>query len=361
MTEFAYIHVPFCVKKCNYCAFVSFNKIQRKKEYLQALKNEIKSRYKGELLSTIYFGGGTPSLLSCVEVFEILSAFNRDETTEVTIEVNPNRLNLEYLKELRAIGVNRLSIGAQVFDDDILRGIGRVHTSADIFSTVSNARKAGFENISLDLIYGLPNQSLEKFKYSLEKNLELDVEHVSLYGLKIEEGTAFYTNLPENLPDDDLQADMYLLACDFLRENGFEKYEISNFARDKNYSKHNLNYWNANTYYGFGCGAHGYENGVRYENQSDLSCYILNPLKKVSESKLSIQEMLEESIFLGFRRASGIDTNMLKEKYGYDFDKQHARKLSEYIASGHVIKTSQGYAFSDNGFLLSNIILSEFI
>ena len=361
MTKNAYIHIPFCVKKCNYCAFVSCNKLQRKKAYIEALLKEIKSNYKGEKLNTIYFGGGTPSLLTIEEIKSVIECFNFSSDTEVTLEVNPNKLRMEYLKQLKSIGVNRLSIGAQTFDSKILKFIGRLHSPFDIESAVKNARNVGFDNISLDLIYGLPSQTLQGFKDSLNKVVELDVEHVSLYGLKIEEGTAFEKMQLNDLPDDDMQADMYLLAGDVLRNAGYEKYEISNFAKKGFYSKHNLNYWGANTYYGFGCGAHGYVDDIRYENQVDLESYIQNPLIRLSTTKLSVEEKIEEFVFLGFRKAEGIDIEKLKQEYDYDFEQMNYKSLQKFLSSGHVVKTKNGYAFSDEGFLLSNEILCEFL
>lgn len=361
MTENAYIHIPFCVKKCNYCAFVSYSKLQRKKNYINALLEEIKTNYKGEPLKTLYFGGGTPSLLAVEEVKKLVSKFRLTENAEVTFEVNPNKLTLEYLRALRSAGINRLSIGAQSFDAKILKQIGRLHTPDDIENAVKNARKAGFTNISLDLIYGLPNQSIENFEESLNLAVKLGVEHISLYGLKIEEGTYFAQNLPPNLPDDDAQADMYLLAGDVLRFNGYDKYEISNFCREGFVSRHNLNYWNANTYYGFGCGAHGYENDIRYENQTSLEKYIEKPVEKLSSEHLSEQEKREEKIFLGFRKAEGIDTIALKRDFGYDFDKINGASIVKFLDSGHVVKTTRGYALSDKGFLVSNVILCQFV
>lgn len=361
MTSNAYIHIPFCVKKCDYCAFVSYNKLQRKKDYINALLKEISQRYKGESLKTLYFGGGTPSLLSADEVGEVISCFNFESGAEIAFEVNPNKLKYEYLCALIKAGVNRLSIGVQDFNDDRLAQIGRLHNEKDVYEAVSNARKAGFKNISVDLIYGLPNQTLKDFEIALEKAAALGIEHISLYGLKIEDGTKFSLNIPKNLPDDDLQADMYLLAGDVLRLAGFNKYEISNFCREGFESKHNLNYWNANTYYGFGCAAHGYENGCRYENEVDLEKYIQNPLKKLSMSNLSECDMLEEKIFLGFRKAQGINTKSIKERFGYDFDAQNGADIVKFLDSGHVVKTTEGYALSDKGFLVSNVILCQFV
>ena len=361
MTKNVYIHIPFCVKKCNYCAFTSYNKLQKKSDYIKALLKEIKANYQGETLNTLYFGGGTPSLLSIQEIEQIFSCFNVTSNTEVTFEVNPNKLKLDYLKALNLIGINRLSIGAQTFDSEILKIIGRLHTPNDIECAVKNARLAGFENISLDLIYGLPVQSLQNFENSLKKTIELNVEHISLYGLKIEEGTPFEKMELKDLPDDDMQADMYLMAGNILKKAGYLKYEISNFSKKGFESKHNLNYWSANTYYGFGCAAHGYENDIRYENQQNLENYIENPTLKNFTTELTLNEKIEEEIFLGFRKAEGINVSQLKEKYNFDFEKQNQKKIEKFISSGHVVKTQNGYAFSDEGFLLSNEILCEFL
>lgn len=361
MTKNAYIHVPFCVKKCNYCAFTSFNKLLRKSDYVDALFKEIKEKYKGEELNTLYFGGGTPSLLSIDDVKKIMSCFNFENCAEITFEVNPNKLKVEYLRSLYDLGVNRLSIGAQSFDNEILKIIGRLHTLDDIKLAVKSARVVGFNNISLDLIYGLPSQSLQNFENSLKQAIALNIEHISLYGLKIEEGTVFAKQIPENLPDDDMQADMYLLATDVLCRAGYEKYEISNFAKRGFYSRHNLNYWNANTYYGFGCGAHGYEDDCRYENQIDLEEYIKNPLIKLANTKITQQEKIEEEIFLGFRKAEGINVKRLIDIYGYDFETINKDKINLFLENDYIFRTQDGYALSDKGFLLSNEILCEFL
>ncbi len=322
---------------------------------------EISERYKGENLDTLYLGGGTPSLLSVEELSSILAKFSLSDSAEITLEANPCKLSLAYLKQIRQIGINRLSIGAQVFDDKKLAQIGRLHKADDIAAAVNAAKEAGFKNISIDLIYGLPNQTLEDWQFSLESALKLDVKHISLYGLKIEKGSAFFNNMPENIPDDDLQADMYLLAGDVLRQNGYEKYEISNFAREGYDSRHNLNYWNAASYYGFGCGAHGHETGVRYENETDLEKYIENPLKKLSEKILIEQERLEETIFLGFRKADGVNLKEIKGRFGYDLAREKGAIIVKFLDSGHIVRTAEGYAFSDEGFLLSNYILAQIV
>ncbi len=359
MIESAYIHIPFCLSKCFYCSFVSYNKLDLKDAYLKALKKQIKNEYKNDLLKTLYFGGGTPSLLSLDELKLIFDCFNFSKDAEITIEVNPNDADIEYLKGLIQLGFNRLSIGVQSFDDEILKKIGRRHNSLEAKNVIENAINAGFKNISVDFIYGLPNQSKESFLADLKTALEFDISHVSLYGLKIDEGCAFYKNMPTALPDLDLQADMYLLACDYLEKSGFEHYEISNFSKKYKYSRHNTNYWENNSYYGFGCAASGYCDNVRYTNFSSLEEYIENPLKKEISHVQTKQEMLEETIFLGFRKCDGINVFEINKNFGIDFDKKYSEVLDKY--SDYLVKTQTGWALTLNGLMISNDILCEFI
>ncbi len=351
----AYIHIPFCLSKCKYCSFVSYTDINLKTGYLYSLLKEITDCYEGDTLETLYFGGGTPSLYTAEELEKILKKFNITGHTEITIEVNPDSaMNLEKLRE---IGFNRLSIGVQTFDNTILKEIGRRHNSEQAIQTVENAKKAGFDNISIDLIYGLPNQTLSVFKNDLNVAKSLPIQHVSLYGLKIDEGCYYYNHFPKKLPDDDVQADMYLLAAEELKD--FEHYEISNWGKIQ--SKHNLNYWQEGEYYGFGAAAHGFVDGVRYSNYRTLNEYMDNPTKHEYGKFLTEQEKLEESIFLGLRIAQGIDVKNINNKFGIDFDKKYKKIIDKYTQTGHFIKTENGYRFSLEGFLLSNIILSEFL
>lgn len=359
MSKNVYIHIPFCRSKCNYCSFVSFDKLELKHNYLGALRKQIQYEYKGEKLETLYFGGGTPSLLTIDEFKDLINLFNFGNNSEITVEANPDSIDEDYLQGLIKLGVNRLSIGAQTFNDGILKIIGRGHNSAQIKSALNCALKAGFKNISLDLIYGLPVQTLEGFEADLNKAIDLDVQHISLYGLKIEEGCYFYKNLPQSLPNLDLQADMYLQAVKILKKADFNHYEASNFAKSGFESKHNLNYWNNNTYYGFGLAASGYIDDVRYTNETNLEKYIKNPLLKISEQKLSEQEILEEAIFLGFRKIAGININEINQKFGINFNEKYAKILNKY--SNYFVKTQTGYAFTLDGILISNEILSEFI
>lgn len=352
-----YIHIPFCKSKCHYCSFISFPKLELKEDYLNALKQEIKHRYRGEKLNTLYFGGGTPSILEPNEFEEIINLFNFNNNAEITTELNPENITEEYLKNLKNTKINRLSFGSQTFNDKILKAIGRRHNAQDIEKAVKLAQQVGFDNISLDFIYGLPNQTIEDFTKDLLHACKLNIQHISLYGLKIDEECYFYKNPPKNLPDEDNQADMYLKAIETLSD--FEHYEISNFCKKGFHSKHNLNYWENNNYYGFGCAAHGYENGIRYFNYTDLNKYINNPTTFENSHKLSKQEQLEEEIFLGFRKMEGINITEIQNKFNIDFENKYKTTLEKY--KDYFEKTKNGYKLSNNGILISNIILSEFL
>ena len=361
MSRNVYIHIPFCKQKCNYCSFISYPELEYRTQYLSCLKEEIQTKYRGEALKTLYFGGGTPSILSIDELKSIIDLFNIDITTEITLEINPETVNKEYLKNLKDIEVNRVSFGCQTFDDNILKLIGRKHTSKLAIEVIDFAKQADFANISLDFIYGLPNQTVSLFKNDLVKAVDLGIQHISLYGLKIDEGCYFYKNRPTNLPNGDIQANMYEKAIETLTARSFEHYEISNFAKKGCESKHNLNYWDNNSYYGFGIAAHGYIDGVRYSNPTTFEEYLKNPTKPLESKKLSIQEKLEEEIFLGLRRVSGINTSYINEKYQIDIEKKYKPILNRYLSSGHLLKTDCGYKFSTEGVLVSNYILADFI
>ena len=361
----AYIHIPFCKSKCNYCSFVSFENWDKKLGYVFSLLKEIDYYYDSIPLKTLYIGGGTPSVLETEYLKKIVNKFNLKSDAEVTIEVNPNDVTSEYLSELKSIGFNRISMGAQTFDNDILKLVGRRHNSDEIYKAVEIAKLTGFNNINLDLIYGLPNQTIDGFRYDLEEIIKLDIQHISLYGLKIENGCYFYNHLPKNIPDDDIQADMYLLAGEITSNEGYEHYEISNYSKKGFNSRHNTNYWKCGEYHGFGLSAHGYIGGIRYSNTSDMEEYLSAPLSREIGKFLTKNEMLEEKIFLGLRLAEGINIEEINSEFGIDFDKKYAKVIEKYSDSGHIIKTPNGYKFSDNkesnGILLSNIILSEFL
>lgn len=360
MVNSVYIHTPFCKQKCKYCSFVSFVNQEKKRDYVDALLIEIDSFYNGELLKTLYFGGGTPSLLETSLIEKIIEKFNLSSDCEVTFEINPDDADSDYVKKIYDVGVNRLSFGAQTFCNDTLKLIGRRHTSEQTLQAVILAQEAGFENINLDLIYGLPNQTPSKIKKDLEIITNLGIKHISTYGLKIEEESYWGKFPPENIPDDDSQADMYLLINDQLESKGYHRYEISNFALEGFESKHNLNYWNNSEYYGFGVAAHGYIDNIRYSNFCTLQEYLNNPIARAEEHKQSDAEKLEEEIFLGFRKSSGINISNIKRKFGIDFETKYEKILCKYMPE-YIVKTMDGYRLTTDGVLLSNNILAEFI
>lgn len=361
----AYIHIPFCKSKCKYCSFVSTENIDKKTGYLYSLLKEIDYYYAGEQLKTLYIGGGTPSVMEIDELSKILSKFSFTSNAEITIEVNPNDITEKYSDGLKQLGFNRVSMGAQSFDDNILKIIGRRHSSEEIYKAFEILRNSKFENISLDLIYGLPTQTIKIFENDLKQIISLGVEHLSLYGLKIDEGCYFYQHTPENIPDEDAQADMYLMAGEITKQNGYNHYEISNYSKSNYNSKHNTNYWKCGGYYGFGLSAHGYTGEIRYSNTTDMTRYLDSPTSRDFGKFLTKQEMLEERIFLGFRLEEGVNVSEINQLFNIDFDEKYKNILKKYTNSGHIIKTNNGYKLSDerenNGFLISNIILSEFI
>lgn len=364
MIKHAYIHIPFCVKKCNYCAFCSFPLLGKKEEYLKALIEEIKYFYKGiykeERLKTLYFGGGTPSLLEAEEIKKLVDIFSFEDDFEITLEMNPYQISFEKLKAIFNSKVNRLSLGAQTFDDEILKSIGRLHSKKDFLETLKMAKDAGFENISIDLMYGLPNQTMEKWLEDLIFAMSLEIEHISLYGLKIEDGTYFKKYPPKNLPDLDTQANMYEAACKELKKE-FLHYEFSSFAKSEKYfSKHNLSYWQKKNYFGFGLSASGYIENKRYTNTFDYKKYVLNPKEK-NYLELTKKEDIEEEIFLNLRTSFGLDFEKINKKYDINIFKMYEDKFEKFLKTGHLKKTNKGVALTLKGILVSNLVLSEFI
>ena len=360
MPNACYIHIPFCNGgKCKYCNFVSFNKPELITGYIYSLLKEISEIYKGEKLKTLYFGGGTPSLVPIDLLQKVVNKFSLSEDAEVTLELNPENGKEEYIEQLKKIGFNRLSIGSQTFDDKLLKLIGRRHNSKQIIETVNFAQKTSFENISLDLIYGLPTQTIDDIKKDIDKFLSLNIQHISTYGLKIEGGSYWGNCPPENVPDEDAQADMYEVINEILTHSGFYRYEVSNFAKKGFESRHNLTYWNNEEYYGFGVSAHGYVNGVRYSNYCTLEEYLNKPTTHEYGRILNDKEKLEEEIFLGFRKTEGVNIEKIFKKFNVNFEEKYHKVLQKY--SDYIVKTNTGYAFNLKGTMLSNEILPEFL
>lgn len=355
-----YIHIPFCSDICSYCDFskVFYNEDLVYK-YLESLRNEIMSNYKNELVDTLYIGGGTPSCLSLDELeilFEIINIFNLSDDLEFTFECNIESIDYEKLIFLYNHGVNRLSIGVQTFNDKLLKLLNRHHTSSDVVEKISIAKEIGFDNINIDLMYALPGQSLSDLEKDIDMFLGFEINHISTYSLIINEHTKLYIDNVRNI-DENLDCEMYELICNKLKDNGFHHYEISNFSKDGYNSKHNLVYWNNKNYYGFGCGASGYIDNVRYDNTRNITSYIKGNYKYSSEI-LSLSETIEYEFILGFRKLDGINITEFNNKYGDIFKYDVINKL---IKEGKLINDGVNIYINPMYIYISNTILVEFV
>ena len=361
-----YIHIPFCVSKCGYCDFYSVpGGKQRMPDYQSALLSHI-SESAGNIsayeVDSIYIGGGTPSCYGAQRIVEILDELKRIGNvrldSEITMEVNPDTVRLDDLKLLRREGVDRLSIGVQSANNDILKMIGRRHNFKQAQMAVENARRAGFENVSLDLIYGLPEQTMTRWQANLDAALSLAPEHLSCYGLKVEPGTKLWTYKDcANLPDDDAQADMYFYAVETLEQFGYHQYEISNFAKSGKESRHNLKYWRMEEYAGFGPGAHSDFGGVRYGYVRDIDSYIAGRLVLSESETDSTLARDYEYVMLSLRTAAGIDRQTFEKRYRQRFQPMEAL-FEQYEKAGLASRTEGGWRLTPKGFLVSNSIIA---
>ena len=316
----AYIHIPFCNSICSYCDFCKiYYNGDIVSRYLKALEKEIKLYYKNEKLNTIYIGGGTPSSLNInelKELFKIIDILKKEKNCEITFECNIDSIDLEKLKFLYEKGVNRLSIGIESFNKDIIKYLNRKHTKEEAINKVSLAKKVGFNNINIDLIYAIPIENMDILKEDLKAIISMDVEHISTYSLIIEPHTILYNNKADYI-DQDIDFEMYKLICKELKENNYIHYEISNFAKKGYESRHNLVYWNNMNYYGFGVGASGYINNIRYDNTKSISKYI-DGNYVLKKDILNFNTIIENEFILGLRKIKGIRLPEFKEKYGFD-------------------------------------------
>ncbi len=373
-----YVHLPFCASRCGYCDFCSLaNQDKLMEPYQDALLMQMQEgfpRLKDYLLDSVYFGGGTPSYYGADRLCELLREIKATNTllrnSEITVECNPDSMHRRELRKLRKEGVNRLSIGAQSANDDILRLIGRRHNWRQVIAGVQRARQAGFRNISIDLIYGLPSQSKEDWADTLAKAVALKPTHLSCYGLRLEEGTAMYDTYMDSplIPSEDEQADMYLYAVDYLARRGYRQYEISNFSRPGYESRHNLKYWRCREYVGFGASAHSYVAGLRYSYISNVRGFTAGVLgnKSVvaSTETIGALDQAAEYIMLGMRTAYGINREDYTRFYRSDFAPLE-RMLEQMQERGWAVKVpnKQGntdrdrWRFTPPGFLVSNALI----
>ncbi|MBP3920092.1 MAG: radical SAM family heme chaperone HemW [Bacilli bacterium] len=358
--DYIYIHIPFCDNICSYCDFCKFyyneSFIDR---YLDNLSSEINSNYHGSLVKTIYVGGGTPSCLNLGQLrrlFDIISRFNLCFDYEFTFECNIESVNFDKLKFLYDNGVNRLSFGVQTFGDKFLKFLNRNHSKAMVFDIISMATSIGFNNINVDLMYAFPFETLSDLAYDIDVFLSLGVSHISTYSLIIEEHTKLYIDGVESI-DDAIDRKMYDFICDKLCSYGYVHYEVSNFAIDGYCSKHNLNYWNNGEYYGFGCGASGYIDGVRYDNTRSLNRY-LGGNYLFSYDIMDLNTRIENEFILGFRKINGINICDFNQKYGNIFKYDVINKLvkeGKLINDGISIYINPSYIYTSNSILVDLI------
>ena len=367
----AYVHIPFCTQICYYCDFSKvFIKNQPVDSYLEHLIEEYDS-YDIQKLRTLYIGGGTPTALSAPQLAFLLEKLtdklDLSYLEELTIEANPGDLDQEKIAVLKESPVNRVSLGVQTFNDRMLKQIGRSHSEKDIYENIANLKKAGFDNISIDLIYALPKQTMEDVKINVAKAIALDIPHMSLYSLILENHTVFMNRMRRGklpLPKEDLEAEMFDYIIAELEKAGFEHYEISNFSKPGFESRHNLMYWDNAEYYGIGAGASGYVDGVRYKNHGPIRHYLQaveagNP--RVQEEVLTLKEKMEEEMFLGLRKKSGVSKKRFEEKFGLSFEDHYGAVVSELTDQGLLVPDRDIVRMTKQGLFLGDTVAEKFI
>ena len=370
-----YIHIPFCSKRCIYCGFYSTTAIKDTNRYIDAICKELKMRtnyLKYNTIKTIYIGGGTPSLLNHHQLERIFSTirdnYNISQVEEVTLECNPNDLTTNYIAQLKKLPINRISMGVQSFEDSILKFLRRRHNAEQAINAVQECQKAGFRNISIDLIYGIPGQSDHSFKNDIKRAVSLGVTHISSYHLSYEENTPLWKQLQNgdiDVIDEESSVNMYNILCSTLSQHNYSHYEISNFAIDGFQSKHNSSYWNGTPYLGIGASAHSFNGSARRWNPDNLELYIDsiecgNPIYE--EEMLSATDLYNEAIMLGLRKSEGIQLTDFRNRFGDSLYEKLMHNAQPYIYTGSLIKEIDRIRISEHGLFISdNIISSLFI
>ncbi|MBO8171430.1 MAG: oxygen-independent coproporphyrinogen III oxidase [Bacillaceae bacterium] len=373
-----YIHIPFCTNKCYYCDFNSF--VTRDEQiiwdYLYALDREMEETVRQvppQKISTIYVGGGTPSYLSPEQMAYFLDSVSRhfprlERDYEFSMEANPGTTDPAKLNVMKAGGVNRISFGVQTFNDELLKRIGRIHDRRQVYESIENAVNAGFDNISIDLMFGLPGQTLDHLKDAVERAVQLPIRHLSAYSLKVEENTHFYHlyekgKLP--LPSEQEELDMYLWLMDELNARRFKQYEISNFANPGFESRHNITYWLNEFYYGIGAGAHGYVAGRRHVNAGPLNMYLekvkTEGLPRVEEFAVSERESMEDFMIMGLRMLEGVRFDRFYHRYGQGMREVFAEPLGRLREQGLIVMDTSSVRLSEKGIPLGNEVFAAFL
>ncbi|MFD2612700.1 radical SAM family heme chaperone HemW [Paenibacillus gansuensis] len=371
-----YLHIPFCTNKCHYCDFNSYIlKGQPVMDYLDAMEREMELTVKklppGQI-ETIFVGGGTPTVLLPDQMSHFLKLVNtyfpnQAPDLEFSMEANPGTTDLEKLTAMKEGGVNRISFGVQSFNNELLERIGRIHNTDDVYRSIENAKKAGFTNLSIDLMFGLPKQTLELLNDTLDKALALDLKHYSIYGLKVEESTLFHTLYQRNqlpLPDEDEELAMYRTIMERLSAEGFKQYEISNFAKPGYESRHNSKYWKNEAYYGLGAGAHGYANRMRHINIKGVQNYIdatLKGLPLLEENPVTEQEAMEDFMMVGLRLLDGVKQEDFMVQFGLPMEHVFGEIIRKLLDQGLLERTEQGYRLSEAGIVLGNEVFGAFL
>jgi oxygen-independent coproporphyrinogen-3 oxidase len=372
-----YVHIPFCPHKCFYCDFNSYvaEEEQTVWKYLQGLAREMELTVTAnppDVIRTIFIGGGTPSMLDPQQMEFLFAALHRSfpiraADLEMTMEANPGTIDEEKLATMKAGGVNRISFGAQTFDERLLKDIGRIHGASDVGRSIQLAREAGFENLSIDLMFGLPGQTLEMVRSSLQVALSFELPHISLYGLKIEENTLFHTLYMRNqlvLPDEDEELAMYVSIMETVRAAGYEQYEISNFAKSGYASRHNIAYWQNRAYYGLGAGAHGYMNGERHVNVKAVQAYIQAASTGLSRREtfvVSAEEAMEDFMMVGLRMLAGVDRREFMRQFSCDWDGRFGSVFANLLGDGLLVPTDYGFRLSEQGIVVGNEVFARFL
>lgn len=362
-----YIHIPFCVKKCKYCDFNSFSACEKEKAaYLDALIGEME-KYRGSFVNTVFIGGGTPTSLTSEQLeqlfINIKKNFFLSKFCEITVEANPKTLDREKLKTMKKYGVNRLSIGVQSFNDNELLALGRVHTGAEAEETIALAQTY-FDNISIDLMCAIPDQTKESFKTNLEKAFSLNPQHISCYSLILEEGTPLFIEAENGLltlPDEDAEREIYDIACVEMEKHGYHQYEISNFAKLGYESRHNKKYWRCEEYIGIGLSAHSYIDGVRFSNTDEFSSYIKGEFLSGESEVLSIEDKMSEFMILGLRMTEGVTKMSFRQRFNEDLEKVFRKPLLKFKEMGMIEEENDKIRLSQKAISVSNQILCEFI
>ncbi len=370
-----YIHIPFCAKKCNYCDFLSAPATaEKRKQYLSALKSEMQAeakRYEDFCVKSVFFGGGTPSILEAQAITELLevlkTAYHMDTQAEITLEMNPATATKEKMESWKKAGVNRLSIGLQSAHDEELKMLGRIHCYADFLESYQNAREVGFTNVNIDLMSGLPGQDMKKWEDTLQKVLALKPEHISAYSLIIEEGTEICQNIERYpaLPSEEEDRKMYQRTKEILKENGYTRYEISNYAKEGYECKHNCVYWQRGNYVGFGLGAASMVENVRWTNTCDFDSYLAKCKQPSDFQKekqvLTQRDCMEEFMFLGLRMIQGVKKADFERFFSKTMEEVYGKVLAKWEAQHMLYQDESHVWLSEQGIDVSNVIFSDFL